>query len=241
MVAMTKRSQSINIILRKGNPPTNPRFDIWVMLLALAACRCGRVQAFQCKFLHVSGKAPLLSRSVESSRRLASHNESTNENQNQRLDYEHGFHAGNFADVFKHSILILVLQKMLQKNKPMTYVETHAGAGLYKYDIKEGTDANGEESQEFQRGIGGLLTQQQNEVSSTNQTAVSTYLDIVQSVQPATGNDNGDASTMIYPGSPFLQPRCFSGTSLVAASKILQKFHTIPYYSTKKQNRNTNN
>ena len=54
-----------------------------------------------------------------------------------RLPYKHGFHAGNTADVLKHSMLCLLLQHMLMKDKPFTYVDTHAGAGMYRLDGDE--------------------------------------------------------------------------------------------------------
>lgn len=47
------------------------------------------------------------------------------------LSYQHGFHAGNMADVHKHSLLAWMLAYMCQKPKPLTYIETHAGRGLY--------------------------------------------------------------------------------------------------------------
>lgn len=52
------------------------------------------------------------------------------------LSYRHAFHAGNHADVLKHSILTLVLDYMLQKEKPFVYIDTHAGAGWY--DLRSG-------------------------------------------------------------------------------------------------------
>ena len=47
------------------------------------------------------------------------------------LSYRHGFHAGNYADVLKHSALSLVLEYMCKKDAPFVYVDTHAGAGSY--------------------------------------------------------------------------------------------------------------
>jgi 23S rRNA (adenine2030-N6)-methyltransferase len=47
------------------------------------------------------------------------------------LSYQHAFHAGNLADVHKHSLLACALNYLTQKDKPLTYVETHAGRGLY--------------------------------------------------------------------------------------------------------------
>jgi 23S rRNA (adenine2030-N6)-methyltransferase len=47
------------------------------------------------------------------------------------LSYQHIYHAGNLADVQKHALLAWVLDYMTAKDKPLTYIETHAGRGLY--------------------------------------------------------------------------------------------------------------
>jgi 23S rRNA (adenine2030-N6)-methyltransferase len=47
------------------------------------------------------------------------------------LSYQHGYHAGNMADVHKHAVLCHMLDYLTRKDKPLTYVETHAGRGLY--------------------------------------------------------------------------------------------------------------
>lgn len=47
------------------------------------------------------------------------------------LSYQHLYHAGNLADVHKHALLAWVLDYLTQKDKPLSYVETHAGRGLY--------------------------------------------------------------------------------------------------------------
>ena len=47
------------------------------------------------------------------------------------LSYQHGYHAGNLADVHKHSLLAWMLDYMTRKDKPLSYLETHAGRGLY--------------------------------------------------------------------------------------------------------------
>ncbi len=47
------------------------------------------------------------------------------------LSYQHGFHAGNLADVHKHALLAWMLDYLTQKDKPLSYIETHAGRGLY--------------------------------------------------------------------------------------------------------------
>lgn len=47
------------------------------------------------------------------------------------LSYQHGYHAGNLADVHKHGLLAWVLAYLRRKDKPLSYLETHAGRGLY--------------------------------------------------------------------------------------------------------------
>ncbi|MBP1804735.1 23S rRNA (adenine(2030)-N(6))-methyltransferase RlmJ [Rubellimicrobium aerolatum] len=47
------------------------------------------------------------------------------------LSYQHGYHAGNLADVQKHALLAWALAEMARKDKPLSYLETHAGRGLY--------------------------------------------------------------------------------------------------------------
>ena len=48
------------------------------------------------------------------------------------LSYRHGFHAGNFADVLKHLVLVNTLLYATRKETPLFYLDTHAGAGLYR-------------------------------------------------------------------------------------------------------------
>lgn len=55
-----------------------------------------------------------------------------------RLEYQHSFHAGNAADVFKHTLLSLMIRGMLKKDGPVTYVDTHSGAGMYDLQSFDG-------------------------------------------------------------------------------------------------------
>lgn len=64
------------------------------------------------------------------------------------LSYQHGYHAGNLADVHKHSLLAWMLAYLTQKDKPLSYLETHAGRGLY--DL---TDAAALKTGEAAKGI----------------------------------------------------------------------------------------
>ncbi|SDC48825.1 23S rRNA (adenine(2030)-N(6))-methyltransferase RlmJ [Ruegeria marina] len=53
------------------------------------------------------------------------------------LSYQHIYHAGNLADVQKHSVLAVALEYLTRKDKPICYIETHAGRGLYRLDAAE--------------------------------------------------------------------------------------------------------
>ena len=53
------------------------------------------------------------------------------------LSYQHIYHAGNLADVHKHALLCAALDYMTHKDKPLSYIETHAGRGLYDLGAAE--------------------------------------------------------------------------------------------------------
>lgn len=53
------------------------------------------------------------------------------------LSYQHIYHAGNLADVQKHALLAWMLDYMTQKDKPLSYLETHAGRALYDLGSSE--------------------------------------------------------------------------------------------------------
>ena len=68
------------------------------------------------------------------------------------MNYRHAFHAGNFADVFKHTILIGLLQALKEKPAPFCYLDTHAGAACY--DLR---GAEAAKTQEAHAGVARLL------------------------------------------------------------------------------------
>ena len=53
------------------------------------------------------------------------------------LSYQHAYHAGNLADVHKHALLATALDYLTAKDKPLSYLESHAGRGLYRLDAPE--------------------------------------------------------------------------------------------------------
>ncbi|UWQ18656.1 23S rRNA (adenine(2030)-N(6))-methyltransferase RlmJ [Jannaschia sp. M317] len=68
------------------------------------------------------------------------------------LSYQHSYHAGNAADVHKHAILAWVLSYLTRKDKALSYLETHAGRGLYDLGA-----ASALKTGEAQAGVGRLL------------------------------------------------------------------------------------
>ena len=64
------------------------------------------------------------------------------------LSYQHAYHAGNFADVHKHLTLYAVIDHLLRKKSSITYVDTHAGRGLYSLNAQET-----QRLQEYREGI----------------------------------------------------------------------------------------
>ncbi|MDO5528752.1 MAG: 23S rRNA (adenine(2030)-N(6))-methyltransferase RlmJ [Paracoccus sp. (in: a-proteobacteria)] len=75
------------------------------------------------------------------------------------LSYQHAYHAGNAADLHKHALLAWMLDYMTAKPKPLSYLETHAGRGLYALDSAEAR-RTGEAAQGVLRAeADGLLSQ----------------------------------------------------------------------------------
>ena len=108
------------------------------------------------------------------------------------LSYRHSFHAGNFADVIKHIVLVEILEYLTKKDSPFEYVDTHAGAGLFNLKSSEA-----QKLQEFGNGIGKL--------KSENFPELKAYFDVIRSC-------NKSGALSFYPGSPmiaryFLRPQ----------------------------------
>jgi 23S rRNA (adenine2030-N6)-methyltransferase len=55
------------------------------------------------------------------------------------VNYRHAFHAGNFADVHKHVVLLALLERLKRKPKPLLYLDTHAGRGSYDLRAEDAT------------------------------------------------------------------------------------------------------
>jgi 23S rRNA (adenine2030-N6)-methyltransferase len=102
------------------------------------------------------------------------------------LNYRHVYHAGNFADVLKHIVLLLCLDYLQKKEGGLCVIDAHAGTGLY--DLASGEAVK---TREWERGVGCL----QDKTGAPGDLQL--YLDAVQ----------GDLKERRYPGSPLLIAR----------------------------------
>lgn len=105
------------------------------------------------------------------------------------FSYRHAFHAGNHADVLKHTVLLAVLRHLTQKETPFTVFDTHAGAGLYRLD-GDYAQTSAEATDGFLKLVAGALPKPVAPV-------LQDYLDMVASF-------NKTGSHKVYPGSPFI-------------------------------------
>ena len=94
------------------------------------------------------------------------------------MNYRHAYHAGNFADVVKHALLVWLLQAMARKDKPFLVLDTHAGTGAY--------DLAGDEATRTGEASSGIYR-----VLDAPEPALADYLGLV-------------ARLGLYPGSPAI-------------------------------------
>ncbi|MES5484849.1 23S rRNA (adenine(2030)-N(6))-methyltransferase RlmJ [Bradyrhizobium sp. INPA03-11B] len=105
------------------------------------------------------------------------------------MNYRHAFHAGNFADVIKHIVLVRMLTYLQEKQAPFRVIDTHAGAGLY--------DLMSSEAQRGGEWLTGIARLMQARLSDKALPLIGPYLDIVRAFNP-----RGELKT--YPGSPLI-------------------------------------
>jgi 23S rRNA (adenine2030-N6)-methyltransferase len=129
------------------------------------------------------------------------------------FSYRHAFHAGNHADVLKHTVLIATLEHLLEKEAALTVVDTHAGAGLYRLD-GDYAGTSGEAADGILRllpppstapaasaPVPATAKKPAKAAASTPDAAlapaIQNYLDLVRAFNPTGGS-------RVYPGSPFI-------------------------------------
>jgi 23S rRNA (adenine2030-N6)-methyltransferase len=106
------------------------------------------------------------------------------------MNYRHAFHAGNFADVIKHIVLVRILLYLQEKNAAFRVIDTHAGAGRY--------DLAGEEAERGGEWLTGIARIMQARFSEKALPLIKPYLDIVRAFNPQGGQ------LTAYPGSPLI-------------------------------------
>jgi 23S rRNA (adenine2030-N6)-methyltransferase len=107
------------------------------------------------------------------------------------MNYRHAFHAGNFADVLKHAVLALCIERLNAKAAPWRYIDTHSGVGLYDLDGDEAA-----RSPEWADGIARVWAKAAG-ADAEVQAALAPYL-------AALGTCNPGGKLRTYPGSPAL-------------------------------------
>jgi 23S rRNA (adenine2030-N6)-methyltransferase len=105
------------------------------------------------------------------------------------MNYRHAFHAGGFADVIKHIVLVRILLYLQEKPAAFRVIDTHAGAGLYELTSDEARRGG-----EWLTGIARLM---QARFSEATAPLVKPYLDIIRAFNP-------ERDLKAYPGSPLI-------------------------------------
>jgi 23S rRNA (adenine2030-N6)-methyltransferase len=105
------------------------------------------------------------------------------------MNYRHAFHAGGFADVIKHIVLVRILTYLQEKPAAFRVIDTHAGAGVY--------DLTSDEARRGGEWLTGIARLMQARFSETVLPLVTPYLDIVRAFNP-------QRDLQAYPGSPLI-------------------------------------
>jgi len=109
------------------------------------------------------------------------------------MNYRHGFHAGNFADVFKHVLLARILVYLARKETPFRVIDTHAGEGVY--DLA--ADA-AQRTAEWRDGVARLTTGEDPPLA---------LRDLLAPWRDCVGPVDAEGRPNAYPGSPMLAAR----------------------------------
>lgn len=123
------------------------------------------------------------------------------------MNYRHHYHAGNFADVMKHVLLLQLVQALQQKEKGFLYLDTHAGRGSYDL-VAAATGDTHARAPEWPEGLGRLWVQEgagdakSPGVNTVTPKAVADYVARVRTFDRSQGNVG--ATPRFYPGSPML-------------------------------------
>jgi 23S rRNA (adenine2030-N6)-methyltransferase len=128
------------------------------------------------------------------------------------MNYRHHYHAGNFADVMKHAVLVQLVRGMQRKDKGFLYLDTHAGRGFHDLAASSRGDTLRRKS-EHPDGIGRLVAwpglSGQTTLASTSPSPLAPrpplddYLGLIRAFDRRNGN-SASSALRYYPGSPWL-------------------------------------
>jgi 23S rRNA (adenine2030-N6)-methyltransferase len=111
------------------------------------------------------------------------------------MNYRHQFHAGNYADVFKHALFLQLLRAMQRKEKGFLYLDTHAGRGGYDLGDTMLLPDGRERAPEWPAGIGRLWGK------DPATPVLADYLSVVRAFNERSGGNESELK--FYPGSPW--------------------------------------
>jgi 23S rRNA (adenine2030-N6)-methyltransferase len=123
------------------------------------------------------------------------------------MNYRHAYHAGNFADVLKHVLLVRSIEYLKRKDAPFRVVDTHAGSGCYQL-----TSAEAEKTGEWREGIGRLLGSDVPSLPAKVAQYLAPYLDAVRAQNPG--------ALTYYPGSPRLALHLLRAQDTLVANEL---------------------
>jgi len=151
------------------------------------------------------------------------------------FSYRHAFHAGNHADVLKHLTLVATLRHLMRKDSPLTLIDTHAGAGIYRLD-SEAAQTSGEALAGIARvqhqatdSSGGKVATAPVESApgaiKTDSDALADYLALLASFNRSAPSG---APWRVYPGSPLLMHALMAEPGRAAVHDRLRLFELHP-------------
>lgn len=129
------------------------------------------------------------------------------------MNYRHAYHAGNFADVVKHIVLVLCLEHLKKKSAAFRVIDTHAGTGRYRLGAAEAAKTG-----EWQAGIARVLARIDHAPAAV-QSTLAPYLALVRRELDA------DGRLSAYPGSPAIAAASLRKGDMLIANELHPEDH----------------
>lgn len=131
------------------------------------------------------------------------------------MNYRHGFHAGNFSDVFKQVTLLHLIRWIQKKESPFFYLETHAGRGWYDLSSEMA-----QKTQEWKSGVGKIWAE-------AVEPSLIPYLNVLNQFQ----KQHPEFGSLAYPGSPaFAQLLLRAQDGMIVCEKQREEWEFLKSY-----------